>query len=146
MISCPRLPGRKSSIASSPIWKEGRTSLRTNLNSNVTPDEKLQVGKATENDNAENPRLTSISPRFKDNAPLWYYILAEAQQAFDGNNETTIRLGPVGGRIVAEVFIGLLVGDNHSFLHQPSWQPIEDFKSGGKFAIEDLIKQAMQAK
>jgi hypothetical protein len=112
----------------------------------VIPDEKLQVGKATEDDNAENPRLTSISPRFRDNAPLWYYILAEAQQAFDGNNETTIRLGPVGGRIVAEVFVGLLVGDHHSFLHQPTWQPIEDFKSGGKFGIEDLIKQAMQAR
>jgi hypothetical protein len=111
----------------------------------VIPDEQLKVGKATSEDSDDNPLLTSISPRFAGNAPLWYYVLAEAQQAFDGNDATPIRLGPVGGRIVASVIIGLLVGDRHSFLHQPSWRPLTPFTVGGKFGIVELIKQAMVA-
>ncbi|HEY0320277.1 MAG TPA: heme peroxidase family protein [Pyrinomonadaceae bacterium] len=109
----------------------------------VIPDNKLRVGKATAEDTPDNPLLTSISQRFAGNAPLWYYVLAEAQQSFDGNDSTTIRLGPVGGRIVASVFIGLLVGDHFSFLYQPGWRPIQSFMFGGKFGIADLIKQAM---
>ncbi len=112
---------------------------------NVIPDAQLRVGKATEEDNPNNPLLTDISPRFAGNAPLWYYVLAEAQQEFDGDDDTPIRLGPVGGRIVASVFIGLLVGDNFSFLHQPSWRPVQAFTVGGKFGIVELIKQAMVA-
>jgi hypothetical protein len=110
---------------------------------NVIPDNKLKVGKATKDDSPTNPLLTSISPKFAGNAPLWYYVLAEAQQAFDGNDSTPIRLGPVGGRIVASVFIGLLVGDHFSFLYQPGWRPIQSFTFGGKFGIAELIKQAM---
>ena len=37
----------------------------------------------------------------KAHTPLWYYILREAQ--VKGNGE---HLGPVGGRIVAEVLVG----------------------------------------
>lgn len=109
----------------------------------VIPDDKLRVGKATVEDSEENPLLTKVSPRFAGNAPLWYYVLAEAQQAFDGNDATPIRLGAVGGRIVASVFIGLLVGDRFSFLHQPGWRPLQALTFGGKFGIVELIKQAM---
>src|SRR5206468_4671127 len=99
----------------------------------VIPDDDLRVGKATEADTANNPRLVDISPRFRHNAPLWYYILAEAQQAFV-DNKTPIRLGSVGGRIVGEVLVGLMLGDHHSFLFQdPHWQPIPQFFKGGKF-------------
>ena len=112
----------------------------------VIPDEALHVGKATEEDAPGNPLLTAISPRFRKNAPLWYYVLAEAQQAFDGKDATPIRLGPVGGRIVAEVFIGLLLGDHHSFLSQdPTWRPIEEFANQGNFRMADLILQAIKA-
>src|SRR5581483_10717472 len=38
--------------------------------------------------------------------PLWYYTLKEAEVVADG-----LHLGPVGGRIVAEVLIGLLQTD-----------------------------------
>jgi hypothetical protein len=89
----------------------------------VIPDELLRIGKATENDNDKNMRLVEISPMFRGNAPLWYYLLAEAQQHFK-DNATPIRLGPLGGRIVGEVFVGLLLGDSHSFLNQdPLWRP-----------------------
>jgi len=109
-------------------------------------DDDLRVGKATEADSATNVRLVDIAPIFKGNAPLWYYILAEAQQHFK-KNDTPIRLGPVGGRIVGEVFIGLLLGDKHSFLNQdPDWKPLQVFTEGGKkFGIADLISEAMKA-
>jgi hypothetical protein len=51
--------------------------------------------------------------------PLWYYVLREAD-VFGGGD----RLGPVGGRIVAEVLIGLLEFDGDSVVHAgPQWQP-----------------------
>jgi hypothetical protein len=109
------------------------------------PDDKLRVGKATEEDAEDNPRLVDLAAGFKNNAPLWYYILAEAQQQFK-KDDTPIHLGPVGGRIVGEVIIGLLLQDRHSFLNQdPTWEPFQDFQKNGKFGIADLIQQAMKA-
>jgi hypothetical protein len=114
----------------------------------VIPDDQLKVCKATEEDSQDNERLkhlVDISPKFRNNAPLWYYILAEAQQAFR-SDKTPIRLGPVGGRIVGEVFVGLLLGDPYSFLNQdPGWQPIQEFTKNGKFGMAELIAQAMQS-
>jgi heme peroxidase len=53
-----------------------------------------------------------------DETPLWYYILKEAEYRGDGD-----RLGPVGGRIVTEVLIGLLRADPASYLsREPSFQ------------------------
>lgn len=111
----------------------------------VTPiaDAKLKVGKATEEDSNTNPHLTDISAAFTRSAPLWYYILAEAQQEF-AQNSTPIRLGPVGGRIVAEVFLGLMLEDKHSFLRQnPLWEPFAQFrKADGTFGMAELIRAA----
>ena len=74
-------------------------------------DEQLLVGGST-------MRLTDISPNFRGKAPLWYYILAEAQQL--GGNQ----LGPVGGRIVMETVVGLMLADDESFIvKDPSWRP-----------------------
>ncbi len=68
--------------------------------------------------------------------PLWFYILRESEVRTGGT-----RLGPVGGRIVAEVFIGLLKGDHMSFLRQfPGWKPT--LGTGGEFAMSDLLKTA----
>jgi hypothetical protein len=108
-------------------------------------DEDLRVGKATEEDAEDNPSITEISRRFKENAPLWYYVLAEAQQAFK-DDSTPITLGPVGGRIVTEVFVGLLLGDQFSFLSQdPSWTPSDLTNDNGEFGMAELIEQAMMA-
>ena len=110
------------------------------------PDDHLTVGKATEADSPKNIKLVDISPKFRDNAPLWYYVLAEAQQMFK-KDSTPIHLGPVGGRIVGEVFVGLMLGDSHSFLNQdPSWKPMSAFtKPDGTFGIAELIAQAMKS-
>lgn len=148
----PSIGGAMPSLAFRNLLRGMRMSLPSGqsvarfMGEPVIPDEKLKVGKATADSSADNPTLVSISPKFADNAPLWYYILAEAQQAFNGNDETTIRLGPVGGRIVAEVFIGLLLGDKFSFLSQdPNWKPFQEFTNNGLFRMADLIKQAMKA-
>ncbi|MEO5997609.1 MAG: heme peroxidase family protein [Chitinophagaceae bacterium] len=110
----------------------------------VIPDELLKVGKTNEADFKTNPTLVSLSANFRDNAPLWFYILAEAQQQFK-DNSTPIRLGPVGGRIVGEVFVGLLLGDKNSFLSQdPDFQPSAFFKKAGKFGIAELISAAIK--
>lgn len=51
--------------------------------------------------------------------PLWYYILREAAACTGGQ-----RLGPVGGRIVSEVLVGLVDADRTSFRHAtPEWRP-----------------------
>jgi Animal haem peroxidase len=51
--------------------------------------------------------------------PLWYYILREADVCAGGN-----RIGPVGGRIVAEVLVGLIDADLTSFRHDgQGWKP-----------------------
>lgn len=73
---------------------------------------------------------------FHRKTPLWFYILREAQIKKDGT-----RLGPVGGRIVAEVMIGLLQGDGQSFLRQsPDWKPV--LGNNGKFKMVDLLEIA----
>jgi hypothetical protein len=118
----------------------------------VIRDEFLLIGKANEDGlgnralhiKAKEPNhsITTISENFKGNAPLWFYILAEAQQQYV-DNDTPICLGPVGGRIVGETFAGLLYGDKNSYLHTPDWRPYEEFLVNEKFGIPQLISQAM---
>lgn len=51
------------------------------------------------------------------------------------------RLGPVGGRIVGEVIIGVLEGDPMSYLRQdPDWTPT--LSDDDDFAMVDLLKFA----
>jgi hypothetical protein len=88
---------------------------------------------------------------FKENCPLWTYVLAEAARtrtplpipATGGKNINTPQLGPVGGRIVAEVFLGMMFGDNDSFLSaDPEWIPTIG-KKGEKFALRDVVAYAL---
>ena len=52
-------------------------------------------------------------------APLWFYILKEAEILHRGHH-----LGPVGSRIVGETLIGLVWFDHFSYLFQkPQWTP-----------------------
>jgi Animal haem peroxidase len=71
-----------------------------------------------------------------ERTPLWFYVLREAEVTSDGE-----RLGPVGGRIVAEVIVGLIKGDRQSYLRQdPDWIPT--YGSGGSFTTVDLLNAA----
>ena len=67
--------------------------------------------------------------------PLWYYILREAEVQAGGE-----RLGEVGGRIVAEVLLGLLEGDSTSYLNlKPDWRPTLPAAQEGEFSMADLL-------
>lgn len=70
--------------------------------------------------------------------PLWYYILKEALVMEGG-----AILGPVGGRIVGEVILGLLQLDRDSYLSSGSrWKPTLPARSGqvtGEFQTTDFL-------
>jgi hypothetical protein len=87
-------------------------------------------------------KFVKIHPDLQEDTPLWFYILAEAQrsvldelkklnppvdpeQDFDESKlldpkVAQTSLGWVGGRIVAEVFYGLMDSDTDSYLNQPT--------------------------
>jgi Animal haem peroxidase len=113
------------------------------------PDEKLLIGKASAE--ARQKPLAEISPRFADKAPLWTYILAEAQavswdKAGPGipKDDIPIKLGPVGSRLIADVFAALLIGDATSFLYQDDpFSPIQEFTRDGRFGLAELVNVAL---
>jgi hypothetical protein len=78
--------------------------------------------------------VVAKKPGLHEKTPLWYYVLKEAQVKKGGK-----RLGPVGGTIVAEVFVGLVAGDNQSYLSQPNWKPSLPSKTAGTFTMADLL-------
>ena len=73
-----------------------------------------------------------------ESTPLWFYALREGHLM----GEDGTRLGPVGGRIVGEVFIGLLQLDSRSYLSaNPRWRPTlptRDRKTG-TFKMIDFL-------
>jgi hypothetical protein len=85
---------------------------------------------------------TQMVRSFSRNTPLWFYILKEAQVLGDGGK----RLGPVGGRIVAEVLLGLLEGDPLSYLNvEPNWEPtleVDGQRLGRNFEMAHLLRVA----
>lgn len=115
-------------------------------------NEEIFIGKA-EDDATGLPNILSVpgaEPNvFKNNCPLWTYVLAEAALhkkavtvpvAEPNHIIQTPQLGPVGGRIVAEVFLGLLFGDGGSYLSQhPDWQPA----SGANYKLKDFVNYAL---
>jgi hypothetical protein len=118
----------------------------------LTPlaDKDIRIGKAVDAPAAgEEPvPITNFGSVFKENCPLWTYILAEAM-----NHQTTVKipvkesvtittpqLGPVGGRIVIEVFLGLMFEDKHSLLSlDPAWQPA----GRPNYTLKDFVKYAL---
>ncbi|MDP9398467.1 MAG: hypothetical protein M3P96_11905 [Actinomycetota bacterium] len=68
-------------------------------------------------------------------APLWFYVLKEAELRHGGR-----QLGPVGGRIVAEVILGILALDPRSYLAStPGFTP------GGGYGTGNLLQAARVA-
>ncbi len=115
-------------------------------------DTELLVGKAQleDDDSMLAKPITGISVNFAGKAPLWFYVLAEANAQWmkakgtkkgKDANQVPVTLGPVGGRIVAETIIGLMLADSHSFLNQhPTWQPPN--AKNGVYTMGDFIKEA----
>lgn len=106
-------------------------------------------------------KYEKIDKVFHQDTPLWFYILAEAQaklvdkfkigkehnedELLEGDGAKT-QLGWVGGRIVAEVFYGLLDSDPESYVNKApdGWEPI---LGGDKEVIfKNLLKVAKPEK
>jgi hypothetical protein len=111
-------------------------------------DKEILIGQGVDDLTKPLGNILGVSRVFANNCPLWTYILAEAMHykeavkipVKENISITTPRLGPVGGRIVAEVFLGLLSGDSDSILGlDPNWQP----ESGPAYALKDFVKYAL---
>jgi hypothetical protein len=114
-------------------------------------DEEILIGKFTGDEGDKLVPIVKVHPVFAGNCPLWTYILAEtletevAVKTTKGDKKTkTRKLGHVGGRIVAETFVGLLLGDSSSYLSQdPLWTPDPKYQHHGRFGITELIRTAL---
>ena len=85
------------------------------------------------------PPLTAaevgLGDGWEGGTPLWFYLLREADVRADGD-----ALGPVGGRIVAEVLIGIIDADAGSYRAvDPSWRPTLPAAEDGSLGLADLL-------
>ncbi|MEU3618583.1 heme peroxidase family protein [Streptomyces sp. NPDC006872] len=78
------------------------------------------------------------------NAPLWFYILREAEVKGGG------KLTGVGGRIVAEVFHRAMEGSRHSIVRDPFWRPflspVAARNADDVFDMTDLLLYAFEGR
>ena len=89
---------------------------------------------------ADFPELSGYGLGLEHSSPLWHYVLKEAEVMADG-----LHLGPVGGRIVAETFVGMLQSDPNSYLNARRWKPTLPNRHGvvtGDFTMVDLLTYA----
>lgn len=83
-------------------------------------------------------KVADVEPRLgREGIPLWLYLLCEAEvigrAEVGGGTQPAEALGPVGATIVAEVLIGLLEYDDHSYLGaNRNWRPREEWDDLGK--------------
>ncbi|HEV7450236.1 MAG TPA: hypothetical protein VGO16_02350 [Pseudonocardiaceae bacterium] len=82
------------------------------------------------------PELRQYGIGLDASTPLWYYTLREASVVNNG-----VRLGPVGGRIVAETIIGLLQLDKSSYLNTRFRSSLPS-RTPGTFTMADLLRWA----
>jgi hypothetical protein len=90
--------------------------------------------------NDQSAEKLKANRKLRENAPLFYYILKEAE--FVANGE---KLGPVGSRIVAEVFETILRNDPRSYLRTPGlgadWKlPKWRFPNGSRDTVDTMRK------
>jgi Animal haem peroxidase len=84
-----------------------------------------------------NDQLGLSDPAWGGKAPLWYGILKESEVLNNG-----AKLGPTGGRIVAEVILGLIDADDDSYFNaRRPWVP-KDGSTPGTFFMHDLLRLA----
>jgi hypothetical protein len=113
-------------------------------------DHEIRIGKFTGKAEDIRGTITDFGSAFADNCPLWTYILAETEEVTVNVKtkqgempKTTRQLGKVGGRIVAETFIGLMLADENSYFNQnPIWKPSKA-NAGGRFGLKELIQTAL---
>lgn len=106
----PALPHRLMAMPMRITGKEGDSLAARNLlrgRSFLLPSGQAVANKMAADGKLTGGNLLDINQTLTDlgfkETPLWYYCLQEAQVNGSGN-----RLGPVGGRIVGEVIVGLV--------------------------------------
>lgn len=96
---------------------------------------------------AKRRKIVDIAEGFAGDTPLWFYVLAEAEQGVlaalrkDPNTDPRslgTRLGPVGAAIVAETFVGLMLLDPTSVLNAPA--PFRSVTGGAGFSMVDMLR------
>lgn len=111
----------------------------------VLPDAKLSV--RDKDDFSKRVTLPQINAEFAGNAPLWFYILAEAEQhvvdAFAANPSADAktlgtRLTGVGAAIVIETFVGLLLADPDSVLNANNGR-FTSINGAPGFSMQELL-------
>jgi Animal haem peroxidase len=114
-------------------------------------DRQILIGKSGGKALPINDPELGLGHVFHGNCPLWTYILAEAMVSqervkipVEGEEEiATPRLGPVGGRIVAEVFLGLMFGDPASLLRvNAGWKP-PHHQERDRYRLRDFVCYAL---
>lgn len=82
--------------------------------------------------------LSSLGADLDTSTPLFFYLLREADVMADG-----LHLGPIGGRMVAEVFLGILEADPNSYRNvADNWRPTlpqRNGSTGDDFTMVDLL-------
>ncbi len=129
----------------------------------VLSDADIEIGKFGEPGNPTMQSLiasNAIPASFTGNTPLWIYILAEAmrnavpmtipvEENVGNPSPTTVmtpQLGPVGGRLVAETFLGILFADASSLLHRTTpLNPALTVHRPGKtaYTLADFVNYAL---
>ncbi len=126
----------------------GQALART-MGVDVIADEFIVLGAAADDDQDEFhdvtgkviPTIKDAPAAFKDNCPLWVYILAESRRNVHNPSFRRACLGPVGGTIVAETFLALMMMDGDSIVNNPEWKPMSGFR--GTFGLADILRTAL---
>src|SRR5436190_3720278 len=117
------------------------TQLGINLGPVLSPDELWQAeGNVPEEALEARRALPTQFPLFQTTAPLWYYILREAEiRRKDADGLGRTGWGPLGSTLVAETFAALLLNDGESYIHTLGWKPTLPAAQAGDFTMSDLI-------
>lgn len=116
----------------------------------ILDDKEILIGKGVDKPDKLKNIVEIGGNVFAGNCPLWIYVLAEAMQNKQNPAPATptkekvrigtLQLGPVGGRIVAEVFLNLLFTDKGSYLSQnPKWTPA----GGSGYRLRHFVEYAL---
>ncbi|MEY2930946.1 MAG: hypothetical protein RL033_1695 [Pseudomonadota bacterium] len=126
------LPNKGGSLAARNLQR----GVRNQLPSGQSVANAMRLPVLTPEEIADGPAAkVDKRHRITHQTPLWFYILQEAKV-----KEKGLKLGPVGARLVTEVFVGLLEKDPNSFLAQNRrWTPDLGPKPG-EFTFADLLR------
>jgi hypothetical protein len=99
-----------------------------------------EEGNVPEEKVALRAALPNTFPLFKTTAPLWFYILREAEiRSKDAGGLGGKHLGPLGSTLVAETFAAILLSDGESYINGPAgWKPTLPAAQAGTFTFTDV--------